>query len=107
VIAYKLFRQRRDGSLGSLFIHRRERIPLGVWLRAESHPTTGFAVRPGWHCTLRPHAPHLALRGRVWARVEVRDVEHYVRPAAQGGAWVLAQEMRVLELLPQRDRTAA
>lgn len=101
MIAYKLLRRRKDGSLGPLFINRRQRIPVGKWLWAERHPTKGFAVRPGWHCTCEPRAPHLSPTGRVWARVEVENAQPYERPAAQGGRWLLAERMRVLEILEE------
>jgi hypothetical protein len=29
-------------------------------MNAESHPTKGFALRPFWHCTSTPSAPHLS-----------------------------------------------
>lgn len=44
---YKLLRLRKDGTLGPLFINARMRIPVGKWLKAESHPTKGYALRPG------------------------------------------------------------
>jgi hypothetical protein len=97
--AYKLFRRRADGTLGPLFCGRRQRIPIGRWLRAGVHPAKGLALRPGWHCVETPHAPHLSLRGRVWARVEIRGAKRLVRPASHGGAWLLARQMRVLEVL--------
>jgi hypothetical protein len=62
---------------GSLFINRGTEIPTGRWLSAENHPTRGFANRPGWHCTASPNAPHLK----------------------QGGEWLLARRMMVLEEL--------
>ena len=104
MIAFKLFKQRRDGSLGPLFINARLRIPVGEWMEAEDHPTKGFAHRPGWHCCVRPEAPHLTLTPkhgprRVWAKVEVEDTTTYDRPESQGGSWVLAQRLRVLEVL--------
>lgn len=46
--AYKLVRKLKDGSLSPLFINKKSRIPVGVWLDAEEHPTKGFAVRKGW-----------------------------------------------------------
>jgi len=46
MIGYKLFRVRRDGSLGSLFINRRVSLPPATWLIAESHPTKGLASLP-------------------------------------------------------------
>lgn len=98
--AYKLFRRRKDGTLGPLFINPRQRIPVGEWLQAAAHPTRGFAVRPGWHCTSRPAAPHLKLtRDRVWAEVEVDDFRRFQRPEAQGGEWLLAEKMRVIKVL--------
>lgn len=96
MIAYKLFRQRKDGSLGSLFINRRRKIPVGQWLEAESFPTKGFKVRPGWHVTMRPQAPHLSMKGRVWRKVEIADYTKVVRPESQGGVWMLANMMMVL-----------
>lgn len=104
MIAFKLFKQRRNGTLGPLFINARQVVPVGEWLQAEDHPTKGFAHRPGWHCTFTPHAPHLTETpksgpARVWAKVEVEDVTTYDRPESQGGAWVLAERLRVLEVL--------
>ncbi len=102
MIAYKLVRKMKDGSLAPLFINRKQRVPVGIWMEAESHPTKGFAHRKGWHCTLKPVAPHLKespknQTGRVWVEVEVQDTELYNRPESQGGTWVLAQMMRVIK----------
>ena len=103
MIAYKLLRQRKDGTLGPLFINASQRVPVGEWLEAENHPTKGFAQRQGWHCTLAPNAPHLKLEPkgckRVWAMVDVEDFEEYDRPESQGGAWVLAQRMKVIKTI--------
>jgi len=91
MIGYKLFRRRRDGSLGPLFINRKQRVPVGEWLEAEAHRTKGYAFRPGWHACMTPYAPHLRQGGdRVWARVELEGCEFHDRPAAQGGTWILA-----------------
>lgn len=95
--AYKLLRVRKDNSLGPLFINRRQRVPLNEWLPAEDHPTPGYAHRPGWHACLEPKAPHLSKRGRRWFKVQVEDFEVHTRPASQGGRWVLAKRMKVLE----------
>ena len=91
--AYKLIRKMKDGSLSPLFINKKSRIPIGTWMDAELNPTKGFAVRKGWHCTLKPEAPHLSDKGRVWVEVEVDDFEFFERPKSQGGTWVLAQRM--------------
>ncbi len=99
MIAYKLLRKRKNGTLGPLFINARQVIPLGQWLTAEAHDTPGYAFHPGWHCTRTPHAPHLSTKGRVWCRVEVEKYEKYDRPESQGGVWFLAQRMLVLEEL--------
>lgn len=97
--AYKLIRKLKDGSLSPLFINKKSRIPIGKWLDAESHPTKGFAYRKGWHCCLKPHAPHLSLKDRVWVEVEIDDYEYYQRPESQGGTWVLAQKMKITRVL--------
>lgn len=104
MIAYKLLKRRQDGTLGPLFINPSQRIPIGVWLEAEDHPTKGFAHRPGWHCTPEPHAPHLTMTPkhgppRVWCIVELKGVEQYSRPKAQGGTWLLARKMKVIETI--------
>jgi hypothetical protein len=99
MIAYKLFRKLKDGSLAPLFINKKSRIPLNQWLDAEPHLTKGFAFRKGWHCTLEAKAPHLSTKDRVWAEVEIDNYEYYNRPESQGGTWVLAQKMRVIREL--------
>lgn len=99
MIAYKLLRVRKDGTLGPLFINKRQIIPIGCWLTAEDHPTRGFAHRPGWHTTSKPVAPHLSMNGRIWAEVSIGTFVPYTRPASQGGVWFLAQRMRVNRLL--------
>ena len=102
VVGYKLFKVRRDGSIGPLFINATQRIPLGEWLPAEDHPTKGFAHRPGWHATLKPVAPHLAENPKAglprrWFKVELANPRMFERPESQGGTWVLADAIRVIE----------
>ena len=94
--AWKLFRIRKDGTLGPLFINRSLVIEPGIWLPAEEHPTKGYAYRPGWHATPQPHAPHLSENGRVWRRVLLKEVTEHHRPESQGGTWYLAEWMKVL-----------
>ena len=97
---YKLFRRRKDGTLGPLFIDARQRVPVGTWLWAQDVPTKGFAHRPGWHVLPAAEAPHLRTGGdRVWARVEIAYWKDCPRPDVQGGTWFLARRMRVLEVL--------
>jgi hypothetical protein len=85
--AYKLFRLRKNGTLGPLFINRKQVITPGAWLRAETHPTKGYALRPGWHTAHVDSAPHLSKKGRVWRKVTIADYTPHIRPAAQGGLW--------------------
>lgn len=99
MIAYKLLRQRKDGTLGPLFINRQQIIPIGKWLTAENHPTKGYAIRPGWHTTAKPEAPHLSIKGRIWCEVEIKNFSEFIRPKAQGGLWYLANKMRVLRTI--------
>ena len=103
MIAYKLFRQRRDGSLGPLFINARQRVPVGEWLEARDVPTKGFAHRPGWHSGAAPSAPHLSERGRVWAEVEIEDYHTFLRPKAQGGEWLISKRLKVNRVLAQDE----
>lgn len=73
---------------------------MNEWLTSENHPTKGYAERQGWHCTCTPSAPHIKDRpDRVWCKVEVDGFEYFIRPENQGGKWVLAHRMRVLEEL--------
>lgn len=96
-VAYKLLKVRKAGTLGPLFINRRQIIPLNVWLRAENHPTPGYAVRPGWHVMGEPKAPHLSMKGRKWMKVEIKDYKALRRPKTQGGTWWLAEWIKVLK----------
>jgi hypothetical protein len=96
---YKLLRLRKNGTIGPLFINKTMIVPVGKWLKAETFPTKGYAVRKGWHCCVEPTAPHLTMNGRVWCKVSMRDVVEYTRPKSQGGLWLLANYMRVDEIL--------
>lgn len=103
MIAYKLLRI-KNNSLYPLFINRSVATPIGIWLDAECHPTNGFAVRQGWHCCFKMIAPHLKKElasgeKRVWVECEVDDWRTYNRPESQGGAWILAQRMRILRVV--------
>ena len=102
MVAYKLLRLRRNGTLAPLFINKTQVIPVGKWMTAELHPTAGYKIRKGWHCTLKPVAPHLSTKGRVWCEVEVKGVELYSRPESQGGTWVLADRMKLLRIMPMK-----
>ena len=105
MIGYKLFRLRRDGTLGPLFINRSQRIALGVRYRAQAHRTAGYAFRPGWHiCASVDGAPHLSKRGRVWCEVSFSDATRILRPPSQGGLWYLARYMTVLRVCHTADR---
>jgi len=99
VIGYKLFRKRKDGTYGPLFINRRQKLVHGEWYHAEDHPTKGYAYRPGWHiCSSPANAPHLKhdIDNRVWCRVQFFDAEKIARPENQGGFWWLARRMRIM-----------
>lgn len=96
---YKLVKLRKNGTIGSLFIDANKQLPLNVWIKAEYHPTKGYAPRYGWHCTFYPYAPHLVEKGRVWVECEVASYKTYSRPESQGGAWVLADKIKILKIL--------
>lgn len=103
--AYKLFRLRKDGTLGPLFIDATLRVNEGEWLTARHDIVKkGFAVRPGWHCCFIPHAPHLMTEShsikRVWCEIEIgEDYKTYDRPESQGGSWILAEQIKVVKRL--------
>ena len=99
MIGYKLFTLRKDGSLGPLFINRRQRLEVGKAYPAEDHKTKGYAHRPGWHICKEQSAPHLGTKNRVWASVHYADYTEHVRPANQGGVWVTANSMTIIELI--------
>jgi len=102
--AYKLLRLKR-GHLYPLFIGRQTPTPVGVWVQAQCIPTPGYTVRPGWHCTAAPYAPHLRTRDgyiaedRVWCEVELEDYYTMATPKLQGNQWLIAQRMKVVRVL--------
>lgn len=96
MIAYKLFRELKSGEITSLFINKKIRLKTNEWLDAECHETSGFVVRPFWHCTEKPEAPHLSNKGRVWLKVEIQDYEEFKRPKSQGGKWFLAKKIKII-----------
>lgn len=97
MIGYKLFRLRKDGTIGSLFINKKEILPLNEWLEAKNYPTKGYAERFGWHLCEKPEAPHLSLKNRAWFKVEFMNCETIKRPLSQGGLWFLAPYIKILE----------
>jgi hypothetical protein len=96
MIAYKLFRIRKDNTIGSLFINKKEKLPINKWLEAKSYPTKGFTLRPYWHCTLNPIAPHLTMKDRKWFKVEINNYIEMKRPLQQGGSWLLCKKIKIL-----------
>lgn len=99
MIAYKLCRKLKSGEISPLFINKKLRMPFNQWMEAECHPTKGFKVRPFWHCTSNPVAPHLSMKGRVWVKIEMKEFEQFMRPENQGGLWFLAKRIKLLEIL--------
>lgn len=99
MIGYKLFRVRKNGSIGSLFINKKEKLLLNEWLLFGDYPTKGFVHRPGWHICEKPDAPHLSLKNRAWFKVEFMNCTTIKRPLSQGGLWYLAPSIKILEKL--------
>lgn len=105
MIAYKLLRVRRDGSLGPLFVDRGLRLkPNFIHIARKDCKHPGLAHRPGFHCCAKPEAPHMKLRlkngeVRVWCRVQIMCYTKHVRPEAQGGTWFTAKYLQVIERL--------
>ena len=99
--AYKLLRLRKNGTLSSLFIDKTKILPLNKWLKAEAHPTKGYAFRPGYHCLRKPEAPHLTMEGRVWCEVEIEDFLTIKRPPSQGDIWFLCEWMKITKIITE------
>ena len=97
MIGYKLFRVRKNGTLGSLFINRKAVLKLNEWLDYEEHLTKNFKFRPGWHICKSPNAPHLSMKNRKWYKVEFEDFETLKRPLHQGDDWYIAKRIKILE----------
>lgn len=105
MIGYKLFRKRKDGTLGPLFINRKQRLTLDVWYDYELHRTKGYAFRPGWHICSEMSAPHLRQDGdRVWAKVEFEPMDVIKRPKSQGGTWYLGSAIKILEVYDEEEK---
>ena len=101
MIGYKLFRKRKDGSYGPLFINRKQKMYRGVTYHAESHQTKGYAYRVSWHICHSPYAPHLKpTKERVWCKVQFVLLDMIRRPESQGGLWYLGTRIMILEELP-------
>lgn len=96
---YKRMKIRKNGTLGSLFINKKGILPIDKWLKAEYYPTKGYAPRFGWHCTFQPYTPHLKEKGRVWVECFVKNYRTYDHPECQGGAWILANELKINRIL--------
>ena len=107
---FKLVRLLKNGDIAPLFIDKKVAFKEGEWLQAEYHPTKGFAERQGFHCCFKPVAPHLSMvlksgERRIWVEVELKDCTTYNRPESQGGSWVLAQQMRIINRRPDIKTT--
>ena len=94
MIAYKLVRKLKSGKLTPLFINKQQGFKFDEWYESECHPTKGFKVRQGWHCTSTPYAPHLSNKGRVWVEVDILEWEEFSRPKSQGGLWFIANKIK-------------
>lgn len=105
-IAFKLFRVRKDGTIGSLFIGRGQRYPTYDWLKAKNKRKLpkGFVRRAGFHSCALPYAPHLSLKGRQWYYVLIHDIQVHNRPRSQGEKWYTSKYMMVLAPLSETDR---
>jgi len=95
MIAYKLFRILKDGSISSLFINKKERYSIDEWMDAKNYPTKGYSERFGWHCLSVPNAPHLSDKNRQWFEVEIEDFIELDRPQSQGGVWLLSKRLKI------------
>ena len=96
MIGYKLFRKRKDGTYGPLFINQKQKLCIGEVYGFEDHPTKGYAHRPGWHVCSEKYAPHLSKKNRVWCKVEFEPKAVIIRPECQGGVWYLGNTLKIV-----------
>jgi len=97
IIGYKLFSLKKDGSIGSLFIDRTNRLEINKWYTAKAVKTSGYAFRPGWHICEKKEAPHLSKKNRIWCKVKFYgDVQEHKRPQSQGGLWYTAKYIKIV-----------
>lgn len=123
MIVWKKVRILKDGNAYPLFIDKKKPFILGEWMHAEYHPTKGFAPRSlgkdengneigGWHCCCQPVAPHIADRLasgeiRVWMKCEAKGkMQKYDRPESQGGAWLLVEWLKPIEIMKEMEEVA-
>ena len=116
MIVYKKVRILKDGNVYPLFIDKRNPFRFGEWMRASFNPTKGFAPRSlgqdengdeigGWHCCYKMEAPHIADKlksgeKRVWMKCEsMGKMQKYDRPESQGGAWLLVEYLKPIEIV--------
>ena len=123
MIVYKKVRILKDGNAYPLFIDKKKPFVFGEWMHAEYCPTKGFAPRSlgkdengneigGWHCCYQPVAPHIADKlasgeVRVWMKCEAKGaMKKYDRPESQGGAWLLVEWLKPLEIVREMEGVA-
>ena len=112
---YKLVRIKKDGNCYPLFIDKNKPFIFDKWMKAEFHPTKGFAPRSlngfenptgGWHCCFTCFASHLSEElktgeKRVWIECESKgDSKTYKRSLIQGGDWILVEYLKPLRIVP-------
>ena len=95
--AYKLLRVRKDGSIGPLFVNRKQRITVGEWIEAIDGKPKNLANRPGWHTTHSPEAGHLSMKDRRWYEVRIKDYYEFPRPVNQGGMWYISKWIKIIK----------
>lgn len=120
MIVFKKVRILKDGNCYPLFINKTKPFTFEEWMRAEFHPTKGFAPRSlngidnanpigGWHCCYKPIAPHISDElktgeKRVWMMCEAKgEMKKYDRPESQGGAWLLVEYLKPIKLLTDAE----
>jgi hypothetical protein len=123
MIVYKKVRVLKDGNYYPLFIDKTKPFEFGEWMKAGFHPTKGFAPRSlgndadgneigGWHCCYKPIAPPIAdeLKSgekRIWMKCEAKgEMKKYDRPESQGGAWLLVEWLKPLEIMRESEVVA-
>lgn len=105
------------GEIFPLFINKKQPLPLHKWIPAESHPTKGFAERPGFHCGEVPSAYWLmsadgtykSRRGkkfkRVWTECEIPEGGFYLfKENGLNRVWLIAQKIKINKIISEEER---
>ena len=104
---YKIMRVRSDGMLYSIGVNRNKPYDIDEWYTAEHIVSRKYKTKKGFYGFEKPDNERYKTtlqRGdrRIWVECEVEDYEFY-HHVMDGATWVIAQRMRMIRALSDRD----